>query len=102
MGPPFTTRVEEEPQIVDPETGGLGWHVSGLLASSAPAFGGLVKGELHQSIVEVGSMVCASVEELAPAVIGSGRALADAAERVGLRVAAAGTHPFSSWIDQRL
>jgi carboxylate-amine ligase, YbdK family len=28
--------------------------------------------------------------------------LADAAERVGLRVAAAGTHPFSSWIDQRL
>jgi len=100
--PLFTIGVEEEFQIVDPETWELRSHVSELLASSAAAFGDLVKRELHQSIVEVGTKICANVEELAPAVIGSRRALADAAERVGLRVAAAGTHPFSSWTDQRL
>jgi glutamate---cysteine ligase / carboxylate-amine ligase len=102
MEPRFTIGVEEEFQIVDPETWELRSHVSELLASSAPAFGDLVKRELHQSIVEVGTKICSSVEELAQEVIGSRRALAEAAERVGLRVAAAGTHPFSSWTDQAL
>src|SRR5215470_9731742 len=102
MAPLFTIGVEEEFQIVDPETWELRSHVSELLASSAAAFGDLVKRELHQSIVEVGTKICANVEELAPAVIGSRQALADAAERVGLRVAAAGTHPFSSWTEQQL
>jgi carboxylate-amine ligase len=102
MAPQFTIGVEEEFQIVDPATWELRSHVSELLASSAPAFGDLVKRELHQSIIEVGSKICTNIEELAPAVINSRRALADAAERVGLRVAAAGTHPFSSWTDQQL
>ncbi len=102
MGPVFTIGVEEEFQIVDPETWELRSHVSELLASSAATFGDQIKRELHQSIVEVGTKICGNVEELAGAVISSRRGLADAAERVGLRVAAAGTHPFSSWIDQRL
>jgi carboxylate-amine ligase len=102
MGPVFTIGVEEEFQIVDPETWELRSHVSELLASSAAAFGDQIKRELHQSIVEVGTKICANVDELAGEVIGSRRALAAAAERVGLRVAAAGTHPFSSWTDQRL
>src|SRR5262252_3506773 len=78
----FTIGVEEEFQIVDPDTWELRSHVSELLASSGPAFGDLVKRELHQSIVEVGTKICANVEELAPA--------------------AAGTHPFSSWTEQQL
>ena len=102
MAPVFTIGVEEEFQIVDPETWELRSHVSELLASSAAAFGDQIKRELHQSIVEVGTKICANVGELATEVISSRRALAAAAERVGLRVAAAGTHPFSSWIDQRL
>jgi carboxylate-amine ligase len=102
MGPVFTIGVEEEFQIVDPETWELRSHVSELLASSAATFGDQIKRELHQSIVEVGTKICANVDELATEVIRSRRGLADAAERVGLRVAAAGTHPFSSWIDQRL
>ena len=102
MGPVFTIGVEEEFQIVDPDTWELRSHVSELLASSAATFGDQIKRELHQSIVEVGTKICANVDELATEVIRSRRGLADAAERVGLRVAAAGTHPFSSWIDQRL
>jgi carboxylate-amine ligase len=96
----FTVGVEEEFQIVDPTTWELRSHVSELLASSAPAFGDHVKREMHQSIVEVGTKICANVEELATEIIRNRRDLADAAERVGLRIAAAGTHPFSNWVDQ--
>ena len=112
MAHPFTIGVEEEFQIVDPETWELRSHVSELLASSAATFGegrgegapggNQVKRELHQSIVEVGTKICSGVDELAEEIIRSRRGLSDAAERVGLRVAAAGTHPFSSWTDQRL
>ena len=98
----FTVGVEEEFQIVDPATWELRSHVSQLLASSAPTFGDQIKRELHQSIVEVGTKICATVPELAEEIIRIRRDLADSAERVGLRVAAAGTHPFSSWVDQAL
>jgi glutamate---cysteine ligase / carboxylate-amine ligase len=102
MAHAFTVGVEEEFQIVDPVTWELRSHVSQLLASSAPAFGDQIKPELHQSIVEVGTKICANVEELANEIIRIRRNLADSAERVGLRVAAAGTHPFSNWMDQTL
>jgi carboxylate-amine ligase len=98
----FTVGVEEEFQIVDPATWELRSHVSELLASSAPTFGDQIKPELHQSIVEVGTKICSGIEELAEEIIRSRRDLSDAAERVGLRVAAAGTHPFSNWMDQVL
>jgi carboxylate-amine ligase len=101
MSSPFTLGVEEEFQIVDPQTWELRSHVSELMASSnASAFGDLVKPEMHKSIVEVGTKICQNVHELAEEIIKNRRALADAAERVGLRVAAAGTHPFSSWTEQ--
>src|SRR5437762_14235980 len=93
--PAFTIGVEEEFQIVDPATWELRSHVSQLLASTAPTFGDHIKPELHQSIVEVGTKICSGIEELAEEIIRIRRDLADAAERVGLRVAAAGTHPFS-------
>src|SRR5262249_58354781 len=76
--------------------------VSTSLAPGARALGDQIKPELHQSIVEVGTKICSSVEELAEEIIRIRRDLSDAAERVGLQVAAAGTHPFSNWMDQVL
>src|SRR5919109_490799 len=102
MANAFTLGVEEEFQIVDPETWELRSHVSELLASGAPALGDQIKRELHQSIVEVGTKICADVSELEDEICRIRRDLADSAERVGLRIAAAGTHPFSRWIDQVL
>jgi len=55
---------------------------------------------MHQSIVEVGTKICSGIDELAEEIIRIRRDLADAAERVGLRVGRAGTHPFSNWMDQ--
>jgi carboxylate-amine ligase len=98
----FTLGVEEEFQIVDPDTWELRSHVSELIASGTPSLGEQIKRELHQSIVEVGTKICGNVEELALEVIRIRRDLSDSAERVGLRIAAAGTHPFSSWMDQAL
>ena len=96
----FTLGVEEEFQIVDPQSGDLRSHVSELLASSAPMLGDQIKREMHQSIVEVGTRICADVNELREEIFRNRRELASAAERVGLAVAAAGTHPFSRWEDQ--
>jgi carboxylate-amine ligase len=98
----FTLGVEEEFQIVDPESGELRSHVSELLASSASVLGDQIKRELHQSIVEVGTKICADVSELRSEIFRIRRDLASSAERVGLAVAAAGTHPFADWKEQVL
>src|SRR3954465_5759530 len=92
----FTVGVEEEFQIVDPTTWELRSHASELLASSAPAFGEHIKREMHQSIVEVGTKICGSIEELATEIIRTRRDLADAAERGGLRIPAARPPPVST------
>jgi glutamate---cysteine ligase / carboxylate-amine ligase len=98
----FTVGVEEEFQIVDPQTWELRSHVSELLASSSASLGEQIKPELHQSIVEVGTKICQNVPELQEEIFRIRRELTSAAERVGLAVAAAGTHPFSHWKDQIL
>src|SRR4026209_1867763 len=98
----FPVGVEEEFQIVDPGTWELRSHVAELLASSAPAFGDQIKREMHQSIVEGGTKICRTTGARAEEIIRTRRDLSDAAERVGLRIAAAGTHPFSQWMDQVL
>src|SRR5262245_55142479 len=98
----FTLGVEEEFQIVDPDTWELRSHVSELLASSAPALGDQITRDLHQAIVEVGTKICADVGELSAEVMRLRRDVVGGAERVGLRIAAAGTHPFSNWMDQVL
>jgi carboxylate-amine ligase len=100
MAHAFTIGVEEEFQILDPETFELRSHVSELLTAGAPALGDQIKRELHQSIVEVGTRICGNVAELEDEVCRIRRELAHSAESVGLRVAAAGTHPFSRWKDQ--
>ena len=100
MAHAFTIGVEEEFQIIDPQTCELRSHVSELLTASAPALGDQIKRELHQSIVEVGTKICADISELEREVCRIRRELSHSAESVGLRIAAAGTHPFSNWKDQ--
>src|SRR5260370_7449305 len=92
----FTVGVEEEFQIVDPVTWELRSHVSQLLASSAPAFGDHIKREMHQSIVEVGTKICASIDELAEEIVRIRRDLADAADPAVLRAPAPAPPPLSN------
>ncbi|MFI5058322.1 MAG: carboxylate-amine ligase [Candidatus Acidiferrales bacterium] len=96
----FTIGVEEEFQIIDPATCDLRSHVSQLVSAASPSIIEQVKNEMHQSIVETGTNICQNVAELRIEMHRTRGELVAAAERAGLQVAAAGTHPFSSWIDQ--
>jgi glutamate---cysteine ligase / carboxylate-amine ligase len=96
----FTIGVEEEFQIVDPSSGELRSHVQQLMEASSAGLGEQVKAEMHQSIIEIGTKICANVAELDADMRRTRGELVRAAESRGLQVAAAGTHPFSSWIDQ--
>jgi carboxylate-amine ligase len=96
----FTIGVEEEFQIIDPATCELRSHVMQLVNEISPSIQDQVKHEMHQSIVETGTKICENVGELRIEMHRTRGELIAAAERAGLQVAAAGTHPFSSWIDQ--
>jgi glutamate---cysteine ligase / carboxylate-amine ligase len=96
----FTIGVEEEFQIIDPKTCELRSHVMQLVNEVSPSIQDQVKHEMHQSIVETGTKICENVGELRIEMHRTRGELIAAAERAGLQVAAAGTHPFSSWIDQ--
>jgi gamma-glutamyl:cysteine ligase YbdK (ATP-grasp superfamily) len=53
-------------------------------------------------MVEMNTPVCSTLGEVREVVRRSRRSLAEAAAREGLRIAAAGTHPFSHWRDQQV
>jgi carboxylate-amine ligase len=73
-----------------------------VLPAARPELGDRVQPELYRSQVEMNTPVCATLGEVRDAVRRGRRALAEAAEGEGLRLAAAGTHPFSHWRDQTL
>src|SRR5262249_43318935 len=97
----FTLGIEEEFQLVDPVTGELKSHIEQMLAAGSH-LGDQIKAELHQSVVEVGTPICADIREAREAVVGLRRALGTMAEASGARIVAAGTHPFSHWKDQEI
>jgi carboxylate-amine ligase len=97
----FTLGIEEEFQLVDPQTRELKSHIEEMMAAGAH-LGEQIKPELHQSVVEVGTPVCADIREAGEAVRHLRRALVDMAERSGARIVASGTHPTSHWKDQEI
>src|SRR5208283_3129152 len=82
----FTIGVEEEFQIIDPETLELRSHVIELLKSASHGLGDQVKQEMHQSIVETGTKICENVSELRLEMHHTRGELVAAAERTGLQV----------------
>ena len=100
--PSLTLGIEEEYQIVDPETRELKSYITQILDSDGQITVEGVKPELHQSVVEVGSSVCATPSEIREEVVRLRRAVIDLAAEDGLKILAAGTHPFSSWMDQEI
>src|SRR5215208_2167279 len=99
--PSLTIGIEEEYQIIDPVSRELRSYITEILKGDHYILEE-VKPELHQSMVEVGSKVCRSPSELRAELIRLRSGVIDLAARGGLRVAAAGTHPFSRWTDQEI
>ncbi|HJS58663.1 MAG TPA: carboxylate-amine ligase [Vicinamibacteria bacterium] len=101
MADRFTLGIEEEFQLVDPETRALKSHIEEMMAAGAH-LGDQLKPELHQSVVEVGTPICGDIREARAAVVSLRRNLISMAEKSGARIVAAGTHPFSHWKDQEI
>ena len=102
-GTDFTLAVEEELAILDPVTLELDNRFEELKASAeGTEIEGHVVGELIASEVEVRTGRCESFPEAA-ARIGERRGqLAALAEPLGIIFGGVGTHPWSSWKDQRI
>ncbi|HET9530718.1 MAG TPA: carboxylate-amine ligase [Blastocatellia bacterium] len=98
----FTLGIEEEFQIIDPETRELRSHITEMIDEGRMILGEQVKPEMHQSMIEVGTGICNNIQEARADLVKLRRAVAALAESRGLRIAAASTHPFSSWKDQKI
>lgn len=96
----LTIGIEEELQIIDPETRQLRSHMHQIVEGSKTMLREQVKAEMHQSVVEVGTNVCRNVKEARNEVVFLRKMVAELAAKQGLRIAASGTHPFSLWQEQ--
>ena len=99
--PTLTLGIEEEYQIIDPETRELRSYITEILSGDHLVLGE-VKPELHQSMVEIGTKVCRTPAEARAELVRLRGHVMRLAGKNGLVIAAAGTHPFSSWITQEI
>jgi glutamate---cysteine ligase / carboxylate-amine ligase len=99
--PSLTLGIEEEYQIIDPETRELKSYITEILSGDHMILDE-VKPELHQSMVEIGSKVCRAPSDLRAELVRLRGLVMDLAGKSGLVIAAAGTHPFSSWMTQEI
>ena len=98
----FTLGIEEEFQIIDPETRELRSYVQQILDDGKITLKEHVKPEMHQSVVELGTEICPDIRFAREQVMELRSELATLAARRGLLIASAGTHPFSHWMNQRI
>ncbi|MFN7171573.1 MAG: carboxylate-amine ligase [Fimbriimonadaceae bacterium] len=98
----FTLGVEEEFQIVDPETGQLRSHIEQVMEQGELVLKESIRPEMHKSVVEGNTPVCQNMEHARNEVYNLRRELCTIANRGGLEIASAGSHPFSHWLDQEI
>lgn len=98
----FTVGVEEEYQVIDPETRKLCPKSHLILPIAQVSAGDRVQLEFRQSQIEISTPICHSLNEVRTQLTHLRRNLVAAADRVGCQLAAAGTHPFASWQEQEL
>lgn len=98
----LTIGVEEEYQIIDPATGELTSYIQEFLDKGQIILKDQVKPEFMQSQIEVGSHVCRNIKEARQEVIRLRSMVADVADKYDRKIVAAGSHPFSKWLDQEI
>jgi carboxylate-amine ligase len=96
----FTLGVEEEYMVLDPATKELKSHEQKIVQEGQKLIKDKVKAEMHQAVVEVGTDICADIEEAYKDVSNLRKTICDVAGELGFAMGAAGTHPFSHWQSQ--
>jgi carboxylate-amine ligase len=104
MGPlnykKFTVGVEEEYMVIDPHSKELKSHEQKIVEEGHKILREKVKAEMHQAVVEVGTDICADVDEAFIDVGTLRKTISGIADDLGLWIGASGTHPFSHWESQ--
>ncbi len=98
----FTLGIEEEFQIVDPNTRELRSHVSEILDEGRLLLGEKIKPEMIQSMIEVGTGVCANIQEAREDITRLRCIISTLAKKKNMAIVAASTHPFSKWSEQEI
>jgi carboxylate-amine ligase len=98
--PELTLGIEEEYQVIDPATRELAPQSDQLVEGGRSLLEDQIKPEFMQCQVEVGTRVCHSMAEARGEVVRLRRTVIELAAERGLRMAAASTHPFSTWLHQ--
>lgn len=101
--PSLTIGIEEEYQIINPQTRQLTSYITQFLDGENTILREReIKPELHQSMVELGSNVCHNIQEARAELIKMRTMINDLARERGLAIVASGTHPLSHWQDQQI
>src|SRR5712691_9604852 len=98
----FTFGIEEEFQIVDPQSRELRSHVVEILEEGTMLLGEQIKPEMIQSMVEVGTGVCRDIGEARADITRLRGIISGLAHKTDLVIIAASTHPISRWQDQKI
>lgn len=98
----FTLGVEEEYQIVNPETRELHPSSASILARTQDSLGDEVQPEVYLSQIEIATPVCKTLTDVRRELLRLRGEVIAAAAKDGNAIVAAGTHPFSLWEDQQV
>lgn len=101
--PTLTIGIEEEYQIINPQTRQLTSYITQFLDGEHQILRERqIKPELHQSMVELGSNVCHDIGDARTELVKMRTMINDMAKSNGLAIVASGTHPLSLWQDQQV
>ncbi len=100
----FTIAFEEEFAILDAGTLEMtpGFEPLSSAARELPSLEDAIAGELIRSEIELKTGKCETFEQAVDAMARRRVELIEIAERMGYRLCAAGTHPWSRWQDQQI
>jgi carboxylate-amine ligase len=100
--PEFTLGLEEEVMLLTPGSWVLAQSVDEVLLELSPPLAEHVTSETHRAALELGSGIHPTAVAAASELTALRVSLAQELGPLGLRVAAAGTHPFTLWQETRV
>jgi carboxylate-amine ligase len=98
----FTVGIEEEYQLLDPESLALVNRFEELRAAARPPFSDRLAGELISSEIEVKTGKHDTFATAARELVEGRLELIELAESLGIAIGITGVHPFSPWQDQEI
>jgi len=98
----FTLGIEEEYQLLDPQTLALTNRFEEVVDAADPVFRERLAGELIASEIEYRTVKHDTFASAARDIVEGRLATIALAERLGIAVGVSGVHPFSTWTDQHI